>query len=389
MNKNKSGSWIAYIGWSAFANFLLHGLAGKMKTGRDVVRVLAGGAAAGAGFCGLVKIVEKMSDGDARKKLPPHNGDTEVTKIGIDTPIKYWGDKAILHHDYTYTFSVKEFSNGLPDDSCSIKWEYSYVDEEGNRTVNLSSNKKWNGKTVSVKFDNKAIRGKTIKIVAYTNSKQPTAHLEAIVSYGLAYKGSKKWGELQHSVSRNMTPNELIKVDDLDYLGKQRLEQLYYSGENWCKNLYENTPFTGTRNVLSNKDNLASIVIDNFYTGKHSKLTFGTNHHLSKELATNPTFQTYWHDYLSVMAKLIIEKPNCAEIDIISNTDFKQLFNGSWIPNFSTKSEIYSYDYYGLIGGAQQIEVELEIFRMNTYNYLVDTKMFIRDMYCTDSKDIT
>lgn len=388
MKKNKSGSWGAYIGWAAFANLLLHGLTGKMKTGRDVAKVLAGGAAAGAGLCGIVKIIEKMSDDDESEIRPPQNIDTEVTRIGVDTQVKYWGDKAILHYGYTYTFSVKEFSNGLPHDFSNIKWEYSYVDEEGNRIVNLISNKTWHGKSVTVKIDNKAICGKTVKIVAYINSKQPSAQLEAVVSYGLVYKGCKKWGELQQSVSRNMTPNELIKVDNLDDFGKQRLEQLYYSGENWCKDLYENTPFFGTRRVLSSKDNLANIVIDNFYTGKYSKLTFGITHHLSKELTTNPTFQTYWHDYLSVMAKLIREKPNCAEINIISNKAFQNMFNGRWIPDFSTKSEIYSYDYYGLIGGAQQIEVEWEIFRMNTYNYLVNTKMFIRDMYCTDSKDI-
>lgn len=57
-------------------------------------------------------------------------------------------------------------------------------------------------------------------------------------------------------------------------------------------------------------------------------------------------------------------------------------------PNFSILSEIRNFDYYGLMGGTQQIEVELEIYRMNTVNYLVNTKMFIRDTYCADKDDI-
>ena len=213
MKTVKKNSWIAYIGWSAFANLLLHGLTGKVKTGRDVAKVLAGGAIAGAGLCGLKKIVEKMSDGDERKKLLPHNSDTEVTKISVDTPVKYWNGKAILHYDYTYTFSVKEFSNGIPEDFNSIKWECSYIDEDGNRIVNLISNKTWKGKSVIVTVNNKAICGKTIKIVAYINSKQSSAQLEAVVSYGLVYKGCKKWGELQQCKSRSLNPIELIKED--------------------------------------------------------------------------------------------------------------------------------------------------------------------------------
>ena len=388
MKKNNSSSWIAYIGWSAFANLLLQGLSDKVKTGRDVAKVLAGGAAAGAGLCGLVKIVKKTSD-DKKKNRPPQNSDTEVTKISVVTPIKYWNGKAILHYGYTYTFSVKEFSNGLPHDFSNIKWEYSYVDEEGNRIVNLISNKTWKGKSVIVTVNNKAICGKTIKIVAYINSKQSSAQLEAVVSYGLVYKGCKKWGELQQCKSRSLNPIELIKEDKLGLLGAQRVAELYGRGKKYCKFIYERYPATGTRFVLSNKDNLANEVIDNFYTGKKSKLTFNENHHLSKELAVNPTFQTYWHDYLNVLAKLITSKYGYTIIEAITDENFKSLFSlAKWLPNFSVKSEIISYDYYGLIGNTQQIEVELEIFKMNTYQYLVNTKMYIRDTYGADRDDI-
>ncbi len=58
------------------------------------------------------------------------------------------------------------------------------------------------------------------------------------------------------------------------------------------------------------------------------------------------------------------------------------------LPDFSVFSEIKDFDYYGLMGGTQQIEVELKIYRMDTYHYLVNTKMFIRDTYGADKDDI-
>ena len=144
MRKNNSSSWIAYIGWSAFANLLLQGLSDKVKTGQDVVKVLAGGAAAGAGLCGLVKIVEKLSNDDERKQLPPHNGDTE----DVDP------------------------------------------------------------------------------------------------SYKLVYKGTQKWGNMQKAESRRLTPAQLAEVDGLNFLEKQRVENLYYSGQSNCEDIYESTPVT-------------------------------------------------------------------------------------------------------------------------------------------------
>lgn len=381
MKKNKSGSWGAYIGWAAFANLLLHGLTGKMKTGRDVAKVLAGGAAVGAGLCGLVKIIEKMSDDDESEIRPPQNIDTEVTRIGVDTQVKYWGDKAILHYGYTYTFSVKEFSNGLPHDFSNIKWEYSYVDEEGNRIVNLISNKTWHGKSVTVKIDNKAICGKTVKIVAYINSKQPSAQLEAVVSYGLVYKGTQKWGDLQHCVSRRLTPSQLAEVDVLNLLEKQRVENLYYSGQSNCEDIYESTPVTGVRNVLSNRDGLADEVISNFYMGKKKKLTFDEPHHLSTDLNINPSFKAYWRTYLKAVGNFIIHNEDKNLEKYFADDEMPN-------PNFSILSESRNFDYYGLMGGTQQIEVDLEIFRIDTNHYLVNTKMYIRDTYGADKDDI-
>jgi len=282
MKTVKKNSWIAYIGWSTFANLLLHGLTGKIKTGRDFARVLAGGAIAGAGLCGLKKIVEKMSDGDERKKLLPHDENT----IDVDP------------------------------------------------------------------------------------------------QYELVYKGTQKWGNMQKAESRRLTPSQLAEIDGLNFWEKQRVENLYYSGQSNCEDIYESTPVTGVRNVLSNRDGLADEVITNFYMGKKKKLTFDENHHLSTDLNINPTFKAYWRTYLKAVGNFIVhnEDKNLEEY-FKANNDMPS-------PNFSVLSEIKEFDYYGLMGGTQQIEVELEIYRMNTVNYLVNTKMFIRDTYCADKDDI-
>lgn len=281
MKKVKKSSWIAYIGWAAFANLLLHGLTGKTKTGRDVAKVLAGGAIAGAGLCGLKKIIEKMSDGDERKKLLPHNDNT----IDVDP------------------------------------------------------------------------------------------------QYELVYKGTQKWGNMQKAESRRLTPAQLAEVDGLNFLEKQRVENLYYSGQSNCEDIYESTPVTGVRNVLSNRDGLAEEVITNFYMGKKKKLTFDENHHLSTDLNINPTFKAYWRTYLKAVGNFIVHNEDYNLKDYFPNTEKPN-------PDFSVLSEIKEFDYYGLMGGTQQIEVELEIYRMNTVNYLVNTKMFIRDTYCADKDDI-
>lgn len=281
MEKKQKNSWIAYIGWSTFANLLLHKLTDKVKTGRDVARVLAGGAAVGSGLYGLVKIVEKMSDGDARKKLPPHNEDT----IDVDT------------------------------------------------------------------------------------------------RYKLVYKGTLKWGDLQKTESRRLTPSQLAEVDNLNLWEKQRVENLYYSGRSNCENIYELTPVFGVRNVLSNRDGLADEVITNFYMGKKKKLTFDVNHHLSTDLNINPTFKAYWRTYLKAVGYFIVNNK-------VKNLEKYFAKDEKTMPDFSVLSEIKNFDYFGLMGGTQQIEVELEIYRMDTYRYLVNTKMFIRDTYGTDKDDI-
>jgi len=284
MNKNNSSSWIAYIGWSAFANLLLQGLSGKVKTGRDVAKVLAGGAAAGAGLCGLVKIVKKLSNDEKRKQLPPHN------TIDVDP------------------------------------------------------------------------------------------------QYELVYKGTQKWGNMQKAESRRLTPSQLAEIDGLNFWEKQRVENLYYSGQSNCEDIYESTPVTGVRNVLSNRDGLADEVISNFYMGKKKKLTFDENHHLSTDLNINPTFKAYWRSYLKAVGKMINNIVAHHNVD----NNFEDYFanDKESKPDFSVLSEIKDFDYYGLMGGTQQIEVELEIFRMNAANYLVNTKMFIRDTYCADKDDI-
>ena len=264
---NSSKNLAAFMGWTAFGNFLFQSLAGNVDQPSDVLKSLAGGAAIGAGFCALT----------------------------------------------------------------------SFSENERKRNY-------------------------------YPNPR-------------LIYQGVKKWGTLQQTKSRNLHPIELVKQDNLGLTGAQRLAELWGKGEKYCKLLFERFPGSGVRFVLSNKDNLANQVLNNFYTGEKSKLSFGVNHHLSKELSSNPTFQNYFKYYLKAVGKMISSRSFNSNLDAFFQKENK-------LPNFSVVSEIPSYDYYGLMGGVQQIEVHFAIYQLNERQFKVDTRMFIRDSYCADKEDI-
>lgn len=74
--------------------------------------------------------------------------------------------------------------------------------------------------------------------------------------------------------------------------------------------------------------------------------------------------------------------------DEIRNIFLNELNFSEFRPNFSIISDIYSYDYYGLMGGTQTIKVDLEIEEQFPNTYKVKTKMYIGDWYGADWGDI-
>lgn len=213
--------------------------------------------------------------------------------------------------------------------------------------------------------------------------------------YVFYYKGTKKWGKLQKqdekgnldfsAINTKVTEEELKA--NLNATGRQNVEILKGYGKKWIKWFYEYE--AGTRQVLSDDDDIENKVVDNFYTDRLSKLSFDENSKLSQKLHSYPYFQEYFKSYLEVIKYMLKEKSiETKDGDEIRNIFLNELNFSEFRPNFSIISDIYSYDYYGLMGGTQTIKVDLEIEEQFPKTYKVKTKMYIGDWYGADWGDI-
>ncbi|WP_295811466.1 hypothetical protein [uncultured Apibacter sp.] len=234
-------------------------------------------------------------------------------------------------------------------------------------------------------------KNKTATTVSIPNKKNPPGKKK----YVFYYKGTKNWGKLQKqdekgnldfsAINSKVTEEELKA--NLNAIGRQNVEILKGYGEKWIKWFYEYA--AGTRQVLSDDDDIENKVVNNFYTGRLSKLSFDENSKQSQKLHTYPYFQEYFKNYLEVI-KILLKEKTIKEKDgkEIADIFIKQLNLNDFKPNFSIISDIYSYDYYGFMGGTQTIKVDLEIEEQFPNTYKVKTKMYIGDWYGADWGDI-
>jgi len=135
-------------------------------------------------------------------------------------------------------------------------------------------------------------------------------------------------------------------------------EQRQYS-EAALRNIFEGTgtflPYDGIRSALSTDSE--QRVLDAFYSGRGTPLTFNESDAVSIKLDANPTFRSYLSRFVNRI------KPLIDQDNFIAITDNYVLNNnagssGIGRPNFSVVSEIPTFDYYGLMGGVQRIEIE-------------------------------
>jgi len=203
------------------------------------------------------------------------------------------------------------------------------------------------------------------------------------------YKGTKQWGTLQQgfaTTGHNFTLEQMLKLDEI---GKQNARILNKLSLQMVKLIYEDTPGVGVRYVLSKEDEVENKVIDNFYTLKHGKkLSFDQNSKLSKKLHSYKPFQDYYENYLEVVRIMLREKT----LERTDGGEIRDIFEDELgirpLPDFSHIRDIYSHDYYGLMGAAQTIKVDLEVEQVSDASYRVKTKMYIGDWYGADYDDI-
>ncbi len=123
-------------------------------------------------------------------------------------------------------------------------------------------------------------------------------------------------------------------------------------------------PFDGIKNVLS--DDSEQRLLAAFYGGQGKTLVFDENSPIATNLGTNPTFIVYYVKFINRIAPFVNQNNFNAITDSLV---FVTTNNAGGIGrlNFSAIEEIPIFDYYGLMGFVQRVEVETTIVE-TTYN---------------------
>ena len=326
-----------------------------------------------------------------------------VTNVSGPSEVKI-GEKAeYLIVGYSINDTIYCSNDVSDNDKKKVKWKievYGKCDVK-KPTINIDDCSKVNGffeiqpdKLIIKKIPNSW----TCCIGIYPYIESPVVNVRQISHidvYTTLFSGRKAWGKLQTGFAREYRRVSQKKLDvNLDSVGKSKVTIMKFMNENVIKSFYENGPL-GVRAVLSDTDNIENRLINNFYKGKGRKLSFNHNSEQSKKLKELSSFQEYWKKYLCVILSLARDGKINRHIDI--EEIFKEKYpknHGLGRPNFSNISEMYSSDYYGLMGGTQRIEVDIEITHYTRKAckevdcYEIETHMFIQDWYGADWGDI-
>ncbi len=171
------------------------------------------------------------------------------------------------------------------------------------------------------------------------------------------------------------------------------------------RNIFEGTgtflPFDGIRSALSGDSE--QRILDAFYGGGGRSVLFNENDAVSIKLDKNPTFRSYFSRFANRIKPLIDQNNFSA---ITDSYVFNDNGNATGIgrPNFSDPNEVPDFDYYGLMGAVQRIEIEtnvVEIFYnvptppytnnslfLSSTKRLLKTAFTMRDWFGSDWDDI-
>lgn len=318
---------------------------------------------------------------------------TEVAEIEVITPLtqKDSNPRAGMELGQAYKLRVKSYTNGTPRHPHSIRWEYSYNTNKADGEIVVGAIKDQKGEEIEFTVKDNGAVGNDISFYAYISKQKKEGKCSVYVNPLWRYKGTKEWGQIGMELERKsqrLSLKQMKEEDMLDATGTLRAVELNLYPEQVVRGIYEgNSNLWGVRQVLSDDDNLQQRVLNNFYNGVESKMSFGPTSMLSQKLKVNPTFQEYYMRYLEVIKSLIPKKQiEAIDGDNIVTDHFGSLSQAK--PNFSEVKEIFKYDYYGLMGGTQKIKVDLDIMQTDAKVYIIKTRMYIGDWYGADKGDI-
>lgn len=312
--------------------------------------------------------------------------------VKLDGPFDDKGQKvSCIKKGISYQYKIVNFNRQpKPHELIRIKWATQL--DEGEIISKYPQN---NGKQEAKFLVSKDVKNSKFSVYAYLEKPSKDVSILSRLDDKFYYKGTKKWGQLQSGFATKnskVTEKELnIHLDEIGKANVKILKALSFADTNIGKSIIEliYEYGAGTRQVLSNDDDIENKVVDNFYTFKYGKkLSFNEKSIQSKKLHSYQPFQEYFKNYLEVIRYMLkensIELKNGDDIEYI----FRDKLKSKITPNFSIISDIYSHDYYGFMGGTQTIKVDLEITEMGNNKYKVKTKMYIGDWYGADWDDI-
>ena len=120
-------------------------------------------------------------------------------------------------------------------------------------------------------------------------------------------------------------------------------------------------------------------ILGNFYNSRYKTLTFDYSDPVSQDLKSNPTFINYHNKLISYLKNHLVI-PTIGDVTF-DNTVTAETFRTSSILgliNFSVPLEIPSYDFYGIMGGVQVVDFNLNLIQKTVKipnNLLVPVKV--------------
>ena len=160
---------------------------------------------------------------------------------------------------------------------------------------------------------------------------------------------------------------------------------IFETGNDNNRDQYPGIGRIGLKNVLSNA--VYNMVVSAFYD-KNLKsnyvLEFNTTSSLSNDLHINYSFQKDY--YIGKIIRYIYKNISDAAL-------MEKIADAVKCPNFSNKADILTYDFYGLMGGTQKVDFEIEVYKRHdivfaTTYYIVQLDLTIHDWFGSDIEDI-
>ncbi|MFI3263217.1 MAG: hypothetical protein R3Y26_09985 [Rikenellaceae bacterium] len=203
------------------------------------------------------------------------------------------------------------------------------------------------------------------------------------------------WGNLQDDFGKDAHRMDVNQLSDTvkSEIGTKKLKKLDKKTEEEVKPYYKAT----NRFALSDRDNIENRVNNAFLKGEgledisingntYKGLLFDENSEQSKLLNKNNTFKKYFKNYLSNIEDIIRESKDGKDVNTDElSTKFETKLGK---PNFSHISSIPKFDYYGLMGGVQNVTTDFNIVPISNNEYEVNTKMYLNDWYGADKSDV-